>query len=79
MTSIHAIYENGVFRPTEPVDLPERCEVELSLVPPGEHGKSSRPLMELVEIARQFPPNEDRPSDYAAQIDHYVHGTPKKP
>lgn len=26
--TIHAIYENGVFRPTEPVDLPERCEVE---------------------------------------------------
>lgn len=25
---IHAIYENGVFKPTQPVDLPERCEVE---------------------------------------------------
>ena len=24
---IHAVFENGVFRPTEPVDLPERCEV----------------------------------------------------
>ena len=28
MKVIHAIFENGVFRPTEPVDLPERCEVE---------------------------------------------------
>jgi predicted DNA-binding antitoxin AbrB/MazE fold protein len=26
--TIHAIYENGVFRPTEPVDLPEHTEVE---------------------------------------------------
>ncbi len=27
MKTILAIYENGVFRPTEPVDLPEGCEV----------------------------------------------------
>ena len=30
-TTIHAIYENGVFRPTQPVDLPERCEVEVEV------------------------------------------------
>jgi len=28
MRVVHAIFESGVFRPTEPVDLPERCEVE---------------------------------------------------
>jgi predicted DNA-binding antitoxin AbrB/MazE fold protein len=27
MKTIHAIFENGVFRPTEPVDLPEGSEV----------------------------------------------------
>lgn len=27
MKTIHAIYENGVFRPTTPVDLPEGSEV----------------------------------------------------
>jgi predicted DNA-binding antitoxin AbrB/MazE fold protein len=31
---IHAVYENGVFRPKEPVDLPESSEVELRLVAP---------------------------------------------
>ncbi len=31
MRVIHAIYENGVFRPTEPVDLPEASEVEVEL------------------------------------------------
>jgi predicted DNA-binding antitoxin AbrB/MazE fold protein len=31
MSNIHAIYENGVFRPMEPVDLPERCEVEVEI------------------------------------------------
>ena len=31
-TAVKAIYENGVFRPTEPVQLQERTEVEV-LVP----------------------------------------------
>jgi predicted DNA-binding antitoxin AbrB/MazE fold protein len=31
--SIHAIYENGVFRPTQPVNLPDHAEVELELQP----------------------------------------------
>jgi len=29
--TIHAIYENGVFRPTEKVDLPEHCSVEVEV------------------------------------------------
>jgi predicted DNA-binding antitoxin AbrB/MazE fold protein len=29
--TIHAIYENGVFRPIGTVDLPERCEVEVEV------------------------------------------------
>lgn len=27
MSAIHAIYEDGVFKPTERVDLPEHCKV----------------------------------------------------
>jgi predicted DNA-binding antitoxin AbrB/MazE fold protein len=29
--TIRAIYENGVFRPTEKVNLPDRCEVEVEI------------------------------------------------
>jgi predicted DNA-binding antitoxin AbrB/MazE fold protein len=28
MTTIHAIFENGVFKPQEPVDLPDKAQVE---------------------------------------------------
>lgn len=28
MEIVHAVYENGVFRPTSGVNLPDRCEVE---------------------------------------------------
>ncbi len=30
MQTIHAIYENGLFRPTDTVELPDPCEVELN-------------------------------------------------
>jgi predicted DNA-binding antitoxin AbrB/MazE fold protein len=37
--TIHAIYENGVFRPTEKLNLLDRCEVEVEIrqvtEPPG--------------------------------------------
>jgi predicted DNA-binding antitoxin AbrB/MazE fold protein len=29
--TIHAVYENGVFRPTQQVDLPDACEVEVEI------------------------------------------------
>jgi len=28
MSTVRAIYDKGVFRPTEPVELPDQCEVE---------------------------------------------------
>ena len=29
--TIHAIFENGVFRPVEAVNLPDRCQVEVEV------------------------------------------------
>jgi predicted DNA-binding antitoxin AbrB/MazE fold protein len=47
MTStVHAVYENGVFRPLEPVDLPERTPVELELRVPNEQGPARAPMPE---------------------------------
>jgi len=28
MKTVHAVFEKGIFRPLEAVELPERCEVE---------------------------------------------------
>ena len=47
MTStVHAIYENGVFRPVEPVDLPDRTAVELQLRVSGEQKPTRAPMPE---------------------------------
>ena len=55
MSTIHAIYENGAFRPITPVDLPEGCEVTIEprAAEPGP-GRATRPdegeLNEIYEI-----------------------------
>lgn len=82
MKTIHAIYENGLFRPMTPVELPENCEVEITIraeIESPRVGESRRrPLSELAEISSRTPDNPDLPSDLAAQHDHYLYGTPKR-
>ncbi len=78
MQTIHAIFENGMFHPTEPVELPDRCEVEITIHPqPTAPGHTT--LLRLVEIGRQFPVNPELPDDLAEQHDHYLYGLPKQP
>jgi predicted DNA-binding antitoxin AbrB/MazE fold protein len=55
MKTIHAIYENGVFRPVEPVDLPEQTPVEfeprvLTEAPPSTPPPMSEGLAKIYEI-----------------------------
>jgi predicted DNA-binding antitoxin AbrB/MazE fold protein len=53
MRTIHAIYENGVFRPTTPVDLPEGTEVRIEPQPSGEPAHSSPHLRRVYELLSQ--------------------------
>ena len=68
MPVIHAVYENGVFRPTEPVDLPEasEVEVELRLVSPPSGEKRLDAIYTLLES--RFESGE---SDVAARHDEH--------
>ena len=49
MNIIHAIYENGVFRPIEAVDLPEKAQVTLEVRTLSGSGKTEH-LDEIYEI-----------------------------
>ena len=40
-TTVHPISENGVFRPVEPISLPEYTSVELDVRVPGEQRTES--------------------------------------
>lgn len=55
MSVIHAVFENGVFRPTEPVQLPDRCEVEFEPRIVNGHASDGALLSEVYEIlGRRF-------------------------
>ena len=64
--------------PEEPVDLPQgqvlRVQVEECLDEPNQ-----TPLMALYDAIKDLPDDPDAPTDGAAQHDHYLHGTPKRP
>ena len=79
--TIHAVYENGVFRPVEPVHLPENCEVELLIYhsrPRDSQAPAPAPLAKLAAIAGEHPENPNLPSDLAKQHDHYLYGTARR-
>jgi predicted DNA-binding antitoxin AbrB/MazE fold protein len=78
---IHALYENGVFRPTEPVALPESCPVQLVVRTEGDvtsPAAAAAPLARIAAKAAEHPANPSLPSDLAAQHDHYLYGTAKR-
>ena len=81
MKTVQAVYENGVFRPTSPVELPESCQVEITFCSPdavpAAEPSNRRPLSRLAEIANDSPENPALPYDLAAQHDHYLYGLPK--
>jgi predicted DNA-binding antitoxin AbrB/MazE fold protein len=79
MTTIKAHFDGRVFVPEQPVDLPAGCEVEIALPSVSAPSSSKSTLAKLAEIAKQFPDDPNTPPDLAAQHDHYLYGTPKRP
>jgi predicted DNA-binding antitoxin AbrB/MazE fold protein len=68
MHAVRAIYENGVFRPLDAVDLPEASEVLLETYPvrPGLSPAGKRRIYEI--LSKRFDSGE---SDVAARHDEH--------
>jgi predicted DNA-binding antitoxin AbrB/MazE fold protein len=61
MSTVRAVFEDGVFRPSGKVDLPDRCEVEFEpkIVSPGPPHKES--LAGIYEVlARSYETGDPR-------------------
>ena len=67
---IEAIYENGVFRPLQQINLPEGEQVSLIVLC---NRTTEDPAYNLAEIAE-----DTGISDLATNIDHYLYGLPKQ-
>ena len=86
MTVLKAHFDGKVLVPDEPVDLPVNCALEVRVQavsraepPPPVNTDADRPLAALLDILKEYPENPDWPKDGAAQHDHYLYGTPKRP
>jgi len=51
-TAIDAVYQNGVFRPTTPPDLPDGTAVRLTILPASRSATPSAPLDPAAVLAR---------------------------
>jgi predicted DNA-binding antitoxin AbrB/MazE fold protein len=72
--TVDAVYENGVLKPARPLPLKEHEKVSVTVEP------AATPIWErILALTADAPPEEVAkvPSDGAAQIDHYLYGTPK--
>ena len=67
--TVKATYENGVFKPKEPLVLVEGAEVQLTVQPTK---ADDDPLGAVIGIG------DSGRTDGADQHDHYVYGTPKR-
>jgi predicted DNA-binding antitoxin AbrB/MazE fold protein len=81
---LRAVYEDGVFRPLEPVRLEEHQEVTLVLEVAEDSMRDiddDRPIWEVAaELVRNIPEEEldSVPTDGAAHHDYYLYGVPKQ-
>jgi len=69
MNTIEAIYEKGVFRPIQKVDLEEGDKVEITINVERERD----PAESLHDFAV-----DTGITDFAENIDHYLYGLPKQ-
>jgi hypothetical protein len=82
--SVDARFDGKVFVPDGPVDLPIGQKVRVEIEPEIEKRDpdSQTHLMSLERLLaklEQLPENSEWPADGAAQHDHYLYGTPKRP
>ena len=74
--TVEAIYEDGVLKPAQPLPLKEHEKVNVTV-----EEKQPSLVERIVTRARALPPEVlgALPDDLAAQHDHYLYGTPKRP
>jgi len=68
---VRAVFENGVFRPLNPVQLPEGEVVQLTVTPAVEDEEDPAAHLPDLAIDLGIP-------DLATNIDHYLYGLPKQ-
>lgn len=78
MTTLLAHFDGHVLVPEEPVDLPQGRLLRVQVEEEPITNSPLAGLAALAEWAERLPPDFESPRDGAAQLDHYLYGTPKR-
>jgi len=79
MKTFKVHFDGRVLVPDEPVDFPLNRPLELSVASLGHPSDAPAALDKLAALAKNCPARASNPADLAAQHDHYLYGTPKRP
>lgn len=74
--TVPVVFDGEVLRPDEPLDLELNGYYRVTIEEPARKDETRAPggLDDILELAQDL----DLPEDLAAQIDHYLYGTPKR-
>jgi predicted DNA-binding antitoxin AbrB/MazE fold protein len=82
--NVDAIYDHGVFKPIEPLALPEGTRVHLrveeengSEQPAASRSEGQAPTL-LERLKNVVGSINDLPEDSSTNLDHYLYGRPKR-
>ncbi|HEY3394657.1 MAG TPA: antitoxin family protein [Lacipirellulaceae bacterium] len=81
--NIEAIYDHGVFRPIQPLALPEGARVHLSIEEAdGAQQQEAKPEGEPTTLLERMKDVvgviDDLPEDSSTNLDHYLYRRPKR-
>jgi hypothetical protein len=79
MKTLRAHFDGKVLQFDEPVDLPVNAPLKVDVHFAVPEASTSTPLQDLAGLLNDLPADPDWPADGAAQHDHYLYGTPKRP
>jgi hypothetical protein len=79
MKTLKVHFDGRVLVPDEPVDLPLNRPLELSVVSLDKPLGAVAALDKLAALAQKYPIRSSKLGDLAAQHDHYLYGTSKRP
>jgi predicted DNA-binding antitoxin AbrB/MazE fold protein len=81
--NVDAIYDQGVFRPIDPVNVPVGARVHLRVEEkPAEIEPVASPVVRVPSLFERLKDIvgtvDDLPEDSSTNLDHYLYGTPKR-
>jgi hypothetical protein len=77
--TLHGQVRGGVIVFDPPVTLPEGAEVQVQVIQPQPEVGAAEPLSLYERLKPFVGAAKGLPADLAAQHDHYLYGTPKRP